>query len=113
MAAHVYCYVRAHQLIAHGGGREKRNLKGAKKAPVRVNLFFQVGFAQGSIQSTSNNFIASRYRKKRQNFPQVRDWRDWELMSFHCLFFSHFYPIQTLNANPGSCHNKNNKSVRH
>lgn len=68
MTVHVYCYIPVHQAIAHGEEKEKRKLKVAKKAPARVNLFFQVGFAQGSIQSTSPNLLQADIGRKGKIF---------------------------------------------
>lgn len=70
MTFHIYCCVPAHQPIAHGEGREKRKLQGARKAHARVNLFFQVSFAQESIQSPSPSLLQADIGRKGKIFPR-------------------------------------------
>lgn len=49
MTVPVRSYIRTHQPIVPGEGREKRKPEDAGNAAARVNLFFQVRFAEGSI----------------------------------------------------------------
>lgn len=85
MTVHVNCQVHACQPIAHGEGREKRKIQGARKPPSRINLKWILHKEVSKAHPPA--LLQADIGRKGKIFAQARNWRDWELMSFHGFFF--------------------------